>query len=81
MARTKQQASTPKCPICGGDMPIEYIANFEQITGRAGWHLQFAPRMNMCSQCNSDLIKAFSKWFKSAYKTGEYAKAWCKYDK
>ena len=81
MGRTKQVEPTPKCPICGGDMPIEYIANFEQLTGRAEWHLPFAPRMKMCSQCNSDLIKAVSKWFKSADKTGEYAKAWCKYDK
>lgn len=76
MARTKQQLPTPKCPICGCDMPIEYIANFEQLTGRAEWHLPFAPRMKMCNQCNAELIKAVTKWFNKFNATGEYEKAW-----
>ena len=81
MARTKQVASTPKCPICGGDMPIEYIANFEQLTGRAEWHLPFAPRIKMCAKCDYELIKAVTKWFSKVNVTDEYKKAWCQYDK
>lgn len=78
MARTKQVALTPKCQLCGGDMPIEYVANFEQLTGRAEWHLPFAPRMKMCSQCNAELIKAVTKWFNKVDVTGEYKKAWAR---
>ena len=81
MARTKQQTPTPKCPICGGDMPIEYITNFEQLTGRAAWHLPFAPRINMCAKCDYELIKAVTKWFSKVNVTDEYKKAWCQYDK
>lgn len=80
MARTKQIAPTPKCPLCGSDMPIEYAANFEQLTGRAEWHLPFAPRMKMCAKCNKDLLKAANTWFVSANKTGVYNKQWIKSD-
>lgn len=76
MARSKQVASAPTCPICGSEMPIEYVANFEQLTGRAEWHLPFAPRMKMCSQCNAELIKAVTKWFNNVDTTDEYKKAW-----
>ena len=81
MARTKREASTPKCPICGGDMPIEYIANFEQLTGRAEWHLPFAPRMKMCDKCNKDLQTTVVHWYKHVNKTDEYSKGWRQYDK
>ena len=81
MARTKQIAPMPKCPLCGGDMPVEYTANFEQLTGRAEWHLPFASHIKMCCKCNSDLLKAVGHWFRHVDSTGEYAKAWCKYDR
>lgn len=81
MARTKQVAPTPKCPICGGDMPIEYSVNFEQLTGRAEWHLPFAPRIKMCAKCDDELIKTVTKWFSKVNVTDEYKKAWCQYDK
>lgn len=81
MARTKREASTPKCPICGGNMPIEYAVNFEQLTGRAEWHLPFAPRIKMCAKCDYELIKAVTKWFSKVNVTDEYKKSWCQYDK
>nr|DAL25711.1 MAG TPA_asm: HNH endonuclease [Caudoviricetes sp.] len=76
MARSNQTAETPKCPICGNDMPIEYVANFEYITGRAEWHLPFAPRMKMCGDCNGELIKAMTRWYNKVNATGAYDKPW-----
>lgn len=81
MGRSKQVAETPKCPICGGDMPIEYTTNFEQLTGRAEWHLPFAPRMKMCAKCNKDLQTTVAYWYKHVNRTNEYSKGWCQYDK
>lgn len=78
MSRIKQTVDVPKCPICGGDMPVGYTANFEQLTGRAEWHLPFASRMKMCDKCNGDLLKAVGYWYKHVNKTDEYSKPWCK---
>ena len=76
MARSKQVAEAPKCQICGGDMPIEYVANFEQLTGRAEWHLPFTSRMKMCGDCSSELIKAVTRWYNKVNATGVYNKPW-----
>lgn len=81
MAIAKATAESPKCPLCGGDMPVEYAANFEQLTGRAEWHLPFAPRMKMCAKCNKDLQTAVVYWYKHVNRSGEYSKGWCQYDK
>lgn len=76
MARSKQATETPKCPICSNDMSIEYVANFEYITGRAEWHLSFAPRMKTCGKCNAELIKHVTRWYNKVNATGAYDKPW-----
>lgn len=44
MARPKKEVEIPKCPICGEEMPYEAIScNFEQLSGRAEWHMSFNP--------------------------------------
>lgn len=78
MARVKQAANLSKCLLCGGDMPTEYAVNFEQVAGRADYHLPFASRMKMCGECNADLIKGLTFWFNHVNRTGEYKKPWIK---
>lgn len=75
MARTKKEIEIPKCPICGGEMPYEPInCNFEHMIGRAGWHMSFNPRMNMCRECSKSLLDHVETWFTRRNKTNTYKK-------
>lgn len=78
MARPKTEKLIPACPICGGEMRVEYIANMNQIVGTADWHLDFSPRLKMCGECHKSLIEVTNKWFKKQDKTGFYRKRWVK---
>lgn len=76
MGRPKIEKETPKCPLCGGEMLIEYSCNFEQITQRAGWHLVFTPRMKFCAECSKTLLATVHQWYHSRNRTGNYNKAY-----
>lgn len=63
------------CPICGKEMVGDpYQCNFEQMVGRACWHLSFQPRMNMCHECSQNLLSYVERWFKTCNKTNIYKK-------
>lgn len=70
MARPKKVNEYQACPICGSAMPVVYSCNIEVFSGRAGWHLNFNPRINMCSNCSNELLKSINSWYKKQNKTG-----------
>lgn len=74
MARPKKEAEGPKCPLCGGDMPVEYSCHMEQFSGRAGWHMSFKPRLTMCHTCSDELLKTIESWYKKRNKTKQFDK-------
>jgi len=82
MPRTKAELETPKCPICGQEMFIEYDCNFEMMIKRAGWYLDFDPRTKMCKKCSDELVENVNKWFakreKISGKKSESRKDWSK---
>ena len=74
MPRPKQIQSDPPCPLCGQPMPVQYDCNFEQMVCRAGWHMDFKPKMTFCGQCSKDLLTAVNFWYKHVNKSGNYDK-------
>lgn len=74
MPRLKSERTTPKCPLCGGNMPVEYACNFEQMTQRASWHISFNPRMTFCDDCSKELLNSVEKWYKKRNVTSKYSK-------
>jgi len=74
MARPKKEAETPKCPLCGAEMLVEYSCNMESFVGRASWHMDFKPRIVMCKDCSSELLQFVNQWYKRRNKTGVYDK-------
>lgn len=71
MPRPKKEKEYPKCPICGGDIKSEpYRCNFETFAGRAGWHMSFYPKINMCQDCSDALLASLERWFATRDKTG-----------
>lgn len=65
------------CPICGSvveDYGDLNKCNFEIMTGRAGWHMSFQPRMEMCGECSDKLLTYIEKWFLFCDKTHIYKK-------
>lgn len=78
MPRPKAEKLIPACPICGGEMQVEYTCNMETFAGRAGWHMDFSPRLKMCQTCSNELLAQVNKWFKKQDKTGFYRRKWVK---
>lgn len=67
-----------KCPICGKEVKTDnFRCNFEQMTGRAGWHLTFQPKVEMCDECSRKLLDYIERWFKVCNKTDIYRKPYC----
>lgn len=74
MGRHKQEKTYPSCPICGKPMTTEYKCNFEQMTLRASWHLDFSPITSMCHDCSNSLLVYVNTWFANRNKTNQIKK-------
>lgn len=74
MPRPKKEEEIIKCPICEGEMNVEYDCHMEHFLGRANWHMSFKPRLTMCKQCSDKLLLAVENWYKERNKTNHFNK-------